>query len=82
MSFALRDLPDWPAALDVDEAVKYTGVAPSEIARAAREGKLRFIAKGPNGRKVCLREDLDRFLAALFAKGGASPLEDMDFGDD
>ncbi|SKB32868.1 helix-turn-helix domain-containing protein [Sphingopyxis flava] len=82
MSLPLSDLPDWPAALDADEAVKYTRVAPAEIARAARDGRLTFRPIGPNGRKVVRREELDKFLAALFAKGAPSLLGDMDFGRD
>lgn len=82
MGIHLRDLPDWPACLDADEAAAYTGVAASEIARASRRGQLTFKPVGPHGRKVVPRQQLDSFLAALFSGGGMALLEDMDFGPD
>lgn len=73
---------DWPASLDAQEAVSYTGLAPSEITRASREGKLTFKPLGPRGRKVCLRAQLDGLLQQIWSETSGEPLEDMDFGDD
>jgi len=73
---------DWPATLDARAAVDYSGLAPAEIQKAEREGRLSFKPLGPRGRKVVLRSQLDAMLATLFAARDGQPLEDMDFGDD
>lgn len=75
-------LPDWPACLDLDGAIRYSGLAPSEIAKAARDGRLNFKAIGPRGRKVCRRMELDALLAHIWAEATGEPLDDMDFGAD
>lgn len=79
---AIQHIPNWPASLDAQDAVRYSGLSPSEITRAAKEGRLTFKPLGPRGRKVCLRAQLDTLLSQLWAEMNGEPLEDMDFGDD
>ena len=79
---SIQRLPDWPACLDLEGAVLYTGLAQAEIAKATREGRLTFKSIGPRGRKVCPRAQLDALLAHIWAEGTGEPLDDMDFGDD
>lgn len=79
----LKDLPDWPACLDRDEAMAYTGLSTSELQKATRAGKLIWKPVGARGRLVVARPQLDNYLASLFSDGVSSELlEDMDFGTD
>lgn len=82
MASAFKVLRDWPAGLDAQEAVEYTGLASVEIQRAEREGHLVFKRLGPHGRKICPREQLDRLMTRLWADARGDPLDDMDFGED
>ena len=80
----LRDLPEWPAALDAPEALAYSRLSESELRRRVRDGELVFKPVGPNGRKVCLREQLDEVLRRIWSEqSGSTPPteEDLDFGD-
>lgn len=76
----MQIMRDWPAVLDARMAVDYSGLARSEIQRAAREGRLAFKPLGPRGRKVVLRAQVDALLTAIFAEKAAEPVEDFDFG--
>ena len=76
-ALALRDLPDWPAAMNRDAALAYTGVAEAQLRAWERAGRVQFRARGPRGGALALRSDLDAALAHLFSE----PAEDMDFGD-
>ncbi len=78
---ALKDLPEWPAALGVSEALAYTGLSESELRRRTISGEITFKAIGPNGRKLCSREQLDLVIKPIWAGARSAPLEDMDFGD-
>lgn len=78
----LVGLPDWPACLDADEAVKYSRLSRTEISRAVADGRLVFKPIGHNGRKVVRRLDIDELLSSIWSDRAGSPLEDMDFGAD
>jgi hypothetical protein len=78
VSLALAQLPDWPAAMNREAALAYTGVAEVQLLEWKRRGKVTFRARGPNGALLALRSDLDAALKDLFENAAA---EDMDFGD-
>lgn len=73
----LADLPDWPAALDRDAAIAFTGLGEAQVRAWERSGKVRFLPRGPKGAMVARRIDLEAALADLFTKDVA---EDLDFG--
>jgi hypothetical protein len=73
----LADLPDWPAALTMDEAIAFTGMGEAVIRQWSRSGKVRFLPRGPKGALVALKTDLQAALADMFTKDVA---EDLDFG--
>lgn len=77
-ALVLRDLPDWPAAMNRDAALAYTGVAEAQLREWERAGRVQFRARGPRGGALALRSDLDAALAHLFT---AEMEEDLDFGD-
>ncbi|WCT73970.1 hypothetical protein PQ455_01675 [Sphingomonas naphthae] len=79
MGLALASLPDWPAAMNRDAALAYTGVAEAQLRAWERANKVAFRARGPNGQKLVLRSALDAALADLFT---ADVSEDLNFGDD
>lgn len=76
---ALRDLPDWPAALTEDEAMAYTRLSRTDITRYQREGIIRFLPHGANGTKICPRDDLDGLLKMIWAREAGRALDDMEF---
>lgn len=78
MGLALERLPDWPAAMNREVALAYTGVAEAQMRAWEKSAKVNFRARGPRGAMLALRSDLDAALAAMFA---ASVEEDLDFGD-
>lgn len=83
-SISLRDLPDWPAALDTEEALAYSRLSESEMRRRVAAGEVVFKAIGPNGKKVCLRDQLDAVLKRIWSDASGippEPSEDLDFGD-
>lgn len=77
-ALALRDLPDWPAAMPRDMALAYTQVAEAQLRAWERAGRVHFRARGPRGGALALRSELDTALAEMFSENAA---EDMDFGD-
>lgn len=77
MSMALHRLPDWPAGMNRETALAYTGVAETQLRAWEKAGKVAFRARGPNGASLALRVDLDAALAALFS---STANEDFDFG--
>lgn len=84
VEITLRDMPDWPAALSEAEALAYSRLSESELRRRVANGEIVFKRLGPNGRKVCRREQLDDVLKSIWSeKSGVPPVpsEDLDFGD-
>ncbi len=77
MGLALEQWPDWPAGMNREVALAYTGVAEAQLRQWERSGKVSFRARGPRGAMVALRSDLDAALADMFATTVA---EDLDFG--
>ena len=77
MGLALAQFPNWPAGMNRETALAYTGVAEAQLRAWERAGKVNFRARGPHGAMLALRTDLDAALTDLFA---ASSAEDMDFG--
>jgi len=77
-ALALRDLPDWPAAMNRDTALAYTQVAEAQLRAWERAGRVSFRARGPRGGALALRSDLDAALVDMFT---ADTEEDLDFGD-
>lgn len=65
-ALAIRDLPDWPAAMTRPEALSYTRMAEAQLREWERRGLVRFRHKGANGAAVALRADLDAALRTLF----------------
>lgn len=83
-AISLKDLPDWPAALDEREALAYSRLSERELRRRAAAGEVVFKAIGPNGKKVCRRQQLDELLEKLWSDASGippEPSEDLDFGD-
>jgi hypothetical protein len=78
MAMALHHFPDWPAGMNRETALAYTGVAETQLRAWEKAGKVAFRARGPNGAAVALRVDLDAALADLFASSAND--EDFDFG--
>ena len=76
-ALALKDCPDWPAAMNRDAALAYTSVAETQMKEWVKRGLVRFQPRGPNGAMLCRRVDLDAALEAIFISG--SP-EDLDVG--
>ncbi|MCK0531484.1 hypothetical protein [Sphingobium agri] len=66
MGLALEKLPDWPAAMNREWALAYTGVSGEQMKEWVRSGKVRFRPRGPKGAMVALKADLDAALADLF----------------
>ena len=65
----LSHLPDWPAAMGVDAAAAYVGLAPATFLAAVERDGITPIWLSP-GRKVWRRTALDRWLDS---KAGAAP---------
>lgn len=70
-------LPDWPAAMSRELALAYTGVAAAQLRQWERDGTVTFLARGPRGRKIVLRSNLDVALSTLWSSPGAN--DDFDF---
>lgn len=77
----LSQLPDWPAALSFKDALAYTGLAATVLREHAREGRIKFLPRGPKGENICQRAALDALLQSMWAAESGAALEDMDFGD-
>ena len=65
MGLALHQFPDWPAAMDRETALAYTGVAEAQLRAWQKEGRVRFSPRGPNGAMIALKDDLDTALRDL-----------------
>lgn len=79
MGLPLERLPDWPAAMDWETALAFTGVGEAQLRAWQRKGKVRFVPRGPRGAMLALRSDLETALAEMF---GDSASEDMSFDGD
>ena len=77
MGLALERLPDWPAGMNRELALAYTGVAEAQLRAWEKAGRVNFRPRGPKGAMLALRSDLDAALATLFT---ADMSEDLDFG--
>ncbi|QNE31176.1 hypothetical protein F1C10_03965 [Sphingomonas sp. NBWT7] len=76
MGLALSRLPDWPAGMNREMALAYTGVADGQLREWERRGVVRFRQRGPRGAAIAPRADLDKALATLFgAADGDDPIE-------
>ncbi|NTS64191.1 hypothetical protein HRV97_03315 [Sphingomonas sp. HHU CXW] len=78
MGMVLHQFPDWPAGMNREMALAYTGVAETQLRAWEKAGKVSFRARGPNGASLALRVELDVALAELFASSAND--EDFDFG--
>ncbi|PZU63810.1 MAG: hypothetical protein DI540_22870 [Sphingobium sp.] len=73
MGLALERLPHWPAGMNREMALAYTGVSEEQLDEWRRAGVVRFRPRGPRGQMLALRTDLDAALAILFgteSRGG------------
>jgi hypothetical protein len=75
MGLALEKLPDWPAGMNRDLALAYTGVSTDQMREWERVAKVRFRPRGPRGAMLALRSDLDAALADLFGTEGKGGIE-------
>lgn len=80
MGLALERLPDWPAGMNREWALAYTGVAEAQLRAWERVGLVIFRPRGPHGAMLALRTDLDAALAQLFA-GGKLADDSIEFDD-
>lgn len=69
MGLALEKLPDWPIALNREEALAYTHLSEKLFAQLEKAGTLTPRKIGKNGEAIYLREQLDSATARLFGKG-------------
>lgn len=76
MTRPIEKLPDWPAAMNREWALAYSGVAEAQMREWQKRGRVRFQPRGPHGAMLCLRSDVDAALQEMFTAG--SP-EDLDF---
>lgn len=72
MGMALEKLPHWPAGMNRELALAYTGVSVEQMREWERAGKVRFRPRGPRGQMLALRSDLDSALDELFGTGGGA----------
>lgn len=68
-------MPHWPAAMNRDLALAYTGVAETQMKEWERSGLVRFVHRGPSGQAIASRADLDAALASLFGTGAGGGIE-------
>lgn len=66
MGLALEKLPDWPAALNRDEALSFMRIAPKLFDAMEKSGTLTGKKLGKNGEKVYLAEHCRQALDRLF----------------
>lgn len=69
MGLALEKLPDWPAALNREEALAYTHISEKLFAQLEKAGTLTGRRIGRNGEVIYLREQLESVTARLFGNG-------------
>lgn len=76
-ALAIKQLPHWPAAMNRDLALAYTGVADAQLREWESRGMVRFRQRGPRGAAIAPRTDLDAALELLFgsAAGADEPIE-------
>ncbi|WP_267395524.1 MULTISPECIES: hypothetical protein [unclassified Sphingomonas] len=78
-ALAIERLPDWPAGMNRDLALAYTGVSEGQLREWERRGLVRFRQRGPRGAAIVARADLDSALEALFgAAAGADDVIEFD----
>jgi hypothetical protein len=77
MGMAMEKLPHWPAAMNRDLALAYTGVADAQMREWESRGQVRFRLRGPHGAAIAPRADLDAALDTLFGSAGGvdDPIE-------
>ena len=66
--------PAWPAAMNRDYALAYTGVSEVQLNEWVRAGRVKFRPRGPRGQMLALKIDLDQALMSLF--GGSAGEDD------
>ena len=76
-ALAIAEFPTWPAAMNRDLALAYTGVAETQMKEWERSGVVRFVHRGPSGQAIAPRADLDAALAGLF--GESAPVRRIRF---
>lgn len=80
MGLPIENLPDFPASMNREWALAYTGVAEATLQEYERLGIVKFRPVGPRGSMVARKVDLQRMLDFIFERGDAlPPSEDMDF---
>lgn len=72
----VKRLPDWPAAMEREAALVFSGVGDRTLCQYERLGIVRFKTVGLHGKKVAPKGDLERMLAYLFDLGQALPPSD------
>ena len=72
----------WPALLNREQTLAFSGLSESVLRRCEREGKISFKALGPHGSHVVPREQVETLLRCLWAEAVNEPIDDMDMGDD
>ena len=66
MGLAAEKYPNWPAAMNREWALAYTGVAETQLREWERSGKVKFRPRGPKNQMVALRDELDAAVHSLF----------------
>lgn len=79
MGVPLDRLPDWPASLDRQAAMAFTGVSETKLREWVKLGKVRFRPIGQNAAMVALRSELEVALRAEFTGATLDAAEDLDF---
>ena len=75
MGLPMEKLPAWPAAMNREWALAYTGVSGEQMKEWERTGKVRFRPRGPRGAHLALTRDLDTALAELFGNDSGGGIE-------
>lgn len=75
MGMALEKFPHWPAGMNREMALAYTGVSGEQMKEWERSGRVRFRPRGPRGQMLALRSDLDGALADLFGADSGRSIE-------
>lgn len=70
MGLPAEKFPTWPAAMNKEWALAYTGVSAMQLNEWMRTGKVKFRARGPHGALLALKTDLDQALMSLFGGAG------------
>ena len=75
MGLALEKFPDWPAAMNREMALAYTGLSEKLFDQLERTGRVAGKKFGRSGERVYLRAQLDEVTSLLFGRG-ASDIDD------